>query len=313
MPAWEALQARARLGVDVSQRPTTPLVGRSEELDLVLDALHRSRSERAAQLVTLVGVPGIGKSRLVWELLQAVEAEPDFVTWRQGRSLPYGDGVTFWALGEMVKAQADILDSDGAEQAAAKLHATVADLFDDPAEAAWVEEHVCALAGLEVDRPGGDRGSESAAAWRRFFEALADRHPLVLVFEDMHWADDALLDFVDHLIDWASGVPLLVVCTARPELLDRRRGWGGGKRNALTVALSPLDDSDIARLIGGRLEQAVLPADTQATLLATAAGNPLYAEEYVRMLIDRGHLRRDGDRWRLTADASCRCPSRCRG
>jgi class 3 adenylate cyclase/tetratricopeptide (TPR) repeat protein len=301
VPAWEALQARARLGIDVTQRPTTPLVGRSEELDLVLDALHRSRSERAVQLVTLVGVPGIGKSRLVWELLQAVEAEPDFVTWRQGRSLPYGDGVTYWALGEMVKAQADILDSDGTEQTAAKLHATVTDLLDDPAEASWVEEHVRALAGLEVDRPGGDRGSEAGSAWRRFFEALADRHPLVLVFEDLHWADDALLDFVDHLVDWASGVPLLVVCTARPELLDRRRGWGGGKRNALTVALSPLDDVDIARLIGGRLEQAVLPADTQAALLATAAGNPLYAEEYVRMLIDRGHLRREGDRWRLTA------------
>jgi class 3 adenylate cyclase/tetratricopeptide (TPR) repeat protein len=302
VPAWEAVQARARLGVDVAQRPTTPLVGRSQELDLVLDALRRARSERAAELVTLVGVPGIGKSRLVWELLQAVEADADFITWRQGRSLPYGDGVAFWALGEMVKAQADILDSDPAERATAKLHATVADLIDDPAEAAWVEEHVRALAGLETARSGGDRAGEAASAWRRFFEALADRHPLVLVFEDLHWADDALLDFVDHLVDWSSGVPMLVVCTARPELLDRRRGWGGGKRNALTVALSPLDDTEIARLIGGRLDQAVLPAETQATLLGSAAGNPLYAEEYVRMLIDRGHLRRDGDRWRLTTE-----------
>jgi class 3 adenylate cyclase/tetratricopeptide (TPR) repeat protein len=300
--AWEALQARARLGVDVAQRPTTPLVGRSEELHLVLDALRRCRSERAAQLVTLIGVPGIGKSRLVWELLQAVEADPDFVTWRQGRSLPYGDGVTYWALGEMVKAQADILDSDTGDQAAAKLHATVAELIGDAAEAAWVEEHVRALAGVETAHAGGDRRSEAMSAWRRFFEALADRHPLVLVFEDLHWADDALLDFIDHLVDWSSGVPMLVVCTARPELLDRRRGWGGGKRAAHTVALSPLADADVARLIGGRLEQAVLPADTQATLLATAAGNPLYAEEYVRMLIDRGHLRREGDRWRLTAE-----------
>jgi tetratricopeptide (TPR) repeat protein len=123
----------------------------------------------------------------------------------------------------------------------------------------------------------------------------------VLVFEDLHWADDALLDFIDHLVDWASGVPMLVVCTARPELLDRRREWGGGKRNALTTALSPLADSDIARLIGTLLEQAVLPAETQATLLSTAEGNPLYAEEYVRMLIDRGHLRHDGGRWRLAA------------
>ena len=146
-----------------------------------------------------------------------------------------------------------------------------------------------------------DRQSEAAAAWRRFLEALADRHPLVLVFEDLHWADDALLDFVDHLVDWASGVPMLVVCTARPELLDRRRGWGGGKRNALTIALSPLADVDIARLIGTLLEQAVLPAETQATLLTPRPGNPLYAEEYVRMLIDRGHLRHEGAGWRLTA------------
>jgi class 3 adenylate cyclase/tetratricopeptide (TPR) repeat protein len=313
LAVWEALQARARLGIDVAQRPTTPLVGRSEELDLVLDALRRCRSERAAQLVTLIGVPGIGKSRLVWELLQEVEADPDFVTWRQGRSLPYGDGVTYWALGEMVKAQADILDSDNAEQAAAKLHATVSDLIADPAEAAWVEEHVRALAGLEAGHPGGDRRAEATSAWRRFFEALADRHPLVLVFEDLHWADDALLDFVDHLVDWSSGVPMLVVCTARPELLDRRRGWSGGKRNALTVALSPLADADVARLITGLLEQAVLPADTQATLLATAAGNPLYAEEYVRMLIDRGHLRRDGDRWRLSAGAELPVPESVHG
>ncbi|HEY3764015.1 MAG TPA: adenylate/guanylate cyclase domain-containing protein [Gaiellales bacterium] len=313
IPAWEALQARARLGVDVVQRPTTPLVGRREELGLVLDSLRRCRSERAVQLVTLVGVPGIGTSRRVWELLQAVDADADFITWRQGRSLPYGDGVTYWALGEMVKAQADILDSDTTEQAQAKLHATVSELIGEESEAAWVEEHVRALAGLGVDRIGGDRQSEATSAWRRFFEALADRHPLVLVFEDLHWADDALLDFVDHLVDWSSGVPLLVVCTARPELLDRRRGWGGGKRNALTVALSPLADDDIARLIGRLLEQAVLPATTQATLLGRAAGNPLYAEEYVRMLIDRGHLHREGDRWRLTVDADLPVPESVQG
>jgi len=302
VPAWEAVEARARFGVDVVQRPTTPLVGRGAEVDLLLDALRRCRAERAVQLVTLVGVPGIGKSRLVWELFEAVEREPEFVTWRQGRSPPYGDGVTFWALGEMVSAQAGILESDSADEAGAKLAGTVADLIEDPGEAAWVTEHVRALAGLETPGGGGeDRRSEASAAWRRFLEALAERHPLVLVFEDMHWADDALLDFVDHLLDWASGVPMLVVCTARPELLDRRGGWGGGKRNALTIALSPLADSDIARLIGTLLEQAVLPADTQATLLATAEGNPLYAEEYVRMLIDRGHLLHEGGRWRLAA------------
>jgi AAA ATPase domain/Adenylate and Guanylate cyclase catalytic domain len=165
LSAWEALDARARLGVDVVQRPTTPLVGRGAEVDLLLDALRRCRSERVVQLVTLVGVPGIGKTRLVWELLEAVEREPDFITWRQGRSLPYGDGVTYWALGEMVKAQAGILDSDTAEEAEAKLHATVTDLIPDPAEAGWVSEHVHALVGLEGDGGAGEgRQSEAAAA-----------------------------------------------------------------------------------------------------------------------------------------------------
>jgi len=314
LPVWEAVEARARLGVDVVQRPTTPLVGRGEEVGLLTDALRRCRSERAVQLVTVVGVPGIGKSRLVWELMQAVERDPDFTTWRQGRSLPYGDGVTYWALGEMVKAQAGILDSDTAHEAGGKLAATVADLIDDPTEAAWVEEHVRALAGLEaVTATGGSRQNEAAAAWRRFLEALADRDPLVLVFEDLHWADDALLDFIDHLADWSSNVPMLVVCTARPELLDRRRGWGGGKRNALTVALSALPDSDIARLIGTLLEQALLPAETQVMLLRTAEGNPLYAEEYVRMLIDRGHLQHESGRWRLAVATELPVPESVQG
>ncbi|MDX6549251.1 MAG: hypothetical protein QOG33_2801 [Gaiellales bacterium] len=314
LPVWEALEARARLGVDVVQRPTTALVGRGEELDLLLDALRRCRSERAVQLVTMVGVPGIGKSRLVWELFQAVDREPDPITWRQGRSLPYGDGVTYWALGEMVKAQSGILDSDTADEAHAKLHAAIADLIHDDSEAAWVEEHLRALAGVETSvSTSRDRQTEAASAWRRFLESLADRRPLVLVFEDLHWADDALLDFIDHLVDWASGVPMLVVCTARPELLDRRRGWGGGKRNALTIALSALADDDIARMIGELLEQTVLPAETQVTLLSRAEGNPLYAEEYVRMLIDRGFLRHEGDRWRLAEGAELPVPESVQG
>ncbi|MBA3427444.1 MAG: guanylate cyclase, partial [Actinobacteria bacterium] len=131
-------------------------------------------------------------------------------------------------------------------------------------------------------------GVEAFAAWRRFFEALAEHRPLVLVFEDLHWADDGVLDFIDHLVEWASGVPILVVCTARPELLDRRSGWGGGKRASATVSLSPLSDNDTARLVHELLSQSVLPAETQSALLARAGGNPLYAEEFVRMLDERG-------------------------
>jgi hypothetical protein len=135
---------------------------------------------------------------------------------------------------------------------------------------------------------GGDRRAESFSAWRRFFEALAERRPLVLIFEDLHWADDDLLDFVDELADWVEGVPMLVLCTARPELFDRRSGWGGGKRNAVTVSLAPLGEEETARLIAQLLNRSVLPAETQTALLARAGGNPLYAEQFVRMYAERG-------------------------
>jgi predicted ATPase/class 3 adenylate cyclase len=297
---WRALAPRSSLGVDVAQAPRTPLVGRDHELGLLRDALARVRREPAAQLLTLVGVPGIGKSRLVSEVLALVEAEPELTTWRQGRSLPYGEGLTFWALGEMVKAEAGILDTDPAEAAAAKLDRAVASLLGDDAEAAWVAGHLRPLVGLAADGESrGDRQAEAFAAWRRFCETLAERGPTVLVFEDLHWADDALLDFLDHLAEWAIEVPLLVVCTARPELLARRPGWGGGKPNAATVSLAPLSAEDTARLVAALLNQALLPAETQAALLARAGGNPLYAEEYVRMLADRGFLKKVGGSWRL--------------
>jgi hypothetical protein len=143
--------------------------------------------------------------------------------------------------------------------------------------------------GLAADGdPGGERRDEAFGAWRRFFEALAEQRPLVLVFEDLHWADDHLLDFVDYLVDWVTDSPLLVIGTARPELLERRPGWGGGKANAATVSLSPLSEEEIARLLASLLEQAVMPAELQASLLARAGGNPLYAEEYARMVSERG-------------------------
>jgi class 3 adenylate cyclase/tetratricopeptide (TPR) repeat protein len=286
---WEAVQAHARLGVDVVQEAHATLVGRERELALLRQSLARLLEERAPQLVTLVGVPGIGKSRLVYELLQLVEEGRELITWRQGRSLPYGEGVAFWALGEMAKAQAGVLESDSADNASRKLAAAVAEAIRDEKEAAWVAAHVRPLVGVGEDMElGGDRRSEAFAAWRRFFEALAEQRPLVLVFEDLHFADEGLLDFVDHLVDWASGVPILVLATARPELLDHRPGWGGGKPNATTLSLSPLSDKDTASLIGALLNRAVLEAEIQSDLLARAGGNPLYAEQYVRMLLELG-------------------------
>jgi class 3 adenylate cyclase/tetratricopeptide (TPR) repeat protein len=311
---WEVVESRARFGVDIGLRGRVPLIGREQELDVLLDALARARAENASQLVTLVGVPGIGKSRLVVELSAAVDEDEELIFWRQGRSLPYGEGVTFWALAEIVKAQAGILETDSAEEAREKLRRTVGTVVADRGEADWIENQLRPLVGLEDEaQPGGDRQAEAFGAWRRFFEHLAERSPLVLVFEDLHWADDGLLEFVDDLVEWVSAVPLLVVCIARPELLTRRPGWGGGKPNATTLSLSPLTQEDTARLVAALLEQAVLPADLQASLLARAEGNALYAEEYVRMLQDRGFLRRDNGAWRFEGSEDLPLPESVQG
>jgi predicted ATPase/class 3 adenylate cyclase len=282
VPAWEAVEARARVGVDISTRVRTPFVGRRRELDALLDLLERSRSTRSAQLVTLVGEPGIGKSRLVYELFQAVERDPELVYWRQGRSLPYGEGVSFWALGEIVKAQAGILETDSEGEAEEKLSAAVGAAVP-PEDVAWTTSHLRPLAGIDDEGARGEQG-EAFTAWRGFLEGIADQSPLVLVFEDLHWADEGLLDFVDHLADWASRVPMLIVGTARPELLTRRPGWGGGKTNALMLSPAPLSREETAELVHALLDRAAISADVQAMLLDRAGGNPLYAEEFVRLL-----------------------------
>ena len=283
--AFEALQARSRYGVDVRQIGRTPLVGREADLEVLTGALGRARTRREPQLVTLVGVPGIGKSRLVYELFGSLEADPDLITWRQGRSLPYGEGVSYWALAEIVKAQAGILDTDGEDVAASKLSEVVSELVEDARDAAWVERNLRPLIGLAGESElAADRRAEAFSAWRRFLEALAEKRPLVLVFEDLHFADDGLLDFVDYLLDWVSGVPLLVIGTSRPELLARRPGWGGGKPHALTHSLSPLTEVETAQVVHALLDKVVLPADLQQQLVARAEGNPLYAEEFARLV-----------------------------
>ena len=162
-------------------------------------------------------------------------------------------------------------------------------MFGDDREAGSVETKLRSLVGIETAAAQtDDTRQESFYAWRRFFEELAERRPAVLVFEDLHWADADLLDFIDHLVDWAEDIPLLCVCTARPELFDRRPGWGGGKPNASTISLSPLSDEETAKLLMALLERTVLPAEQQAALLRRAGGNPLYAEQFARMLVERG-------------------------
>ena len=281
VPLWQVLRARAghRRGVEATDR--TPFVGRELERTLLQQAFQRTVREGEAQLVTLTGEPGVGKSRLVHEFFRFIDDQPEIVSWRQGRCLPYGEGVSFWALGEIVKAQAGILESDAPEDAAAKSRDAVATLVDDPSEREWVEARVRSLVGASREVPASRE--ELFAAWRRLFEAIAATHPLVLVFEDLHWADDALLAFIEHLVDWSAGVPLLVLCTARPELYERHSGWGGGKRNAVTIALSPLTSEESDALITGLLAGARLDPEVQATLRERAGGNPLFAEEFIRM------------------------------
>jgi class 3 adenylate cyclase/tetratricopeptide (TPR) repeat protein len=287
--AWPVIQARSRFGTDVIDTALTPFVGRDADLRLLVDTLDRVKVDRSPQLVTLIGVPGMGKSRLVQELFRHVERGPDLITWRQGRCLSYGAGVSFWALREVVKAQAGILETDDADQARVKLHRAVTDLGPDDAE--WIEARLSPLVGLAPERElGRDGQAEAFTAWRAFIEALAERRPLVLVLEDLQWADDGLLDFVDHLVEWARDVPLLVVATARPELLARRAGWGGGKANAVTRSLSALGDEDTASLVHALLERSVLPSDARDAVLARAGGNPLYAEEFARLYRERGAI-----------------------
>jgi class 3 adenylate cyclase/tetratricopeptide (TPR) repeat protein len=279
---WEALEPRGRVG-GLELESSSPLVGRDHERALLLGAFARVRVDRSPQLVTLVGVPGIGKSRLVAELGRAVEEDDEIITWRYGRCLPYGDGVSFWALGEIVKAQAGIHENDDARATAEKLVDAVDELVTE-AERRWVVTSLEPLVGLVPEDVGlRDRRTEVFAGWRIFLEALAERRPLVLVFDDLQWADDGLLDFIDSLVDLVEGAPLLVVGCARPELLERRPDWGGGKRNALTVSLGPLGPDETSHLVQSLLGRDPADEGLREAVVAQAAGNPLYAEEFVRM------------------------------
>ncbi len=288
---WEAVSARSRLGVDIAHEARTELVGRERELAVLRDALARACHEEIPQLVTLVGVPGMGKSRLVYELSRIADAEPELIAWRQGRCLAYGDGVTLWALAEIVKAQAGILEQDTPDEVRDKIRQTVADVLSGSTEEAWVQTHLLSLVGLSGEAElGGDRRSEAFAAWRRLLEGLAEQAPLILVFEDLHWADETLLDFVDELCDWVTDAPLLVIATARPELLERRPGWGGGKLNATTLALTPLTEEQTAFLIGRLIDSPLMAVESQQALLERAGGNPLYAEQFADLFLERGSV-----------------------
>ncbi|HWD44251.1 MAG TPA: adenylate/guanylate cyclase domain-containing protein [Actinomycetota bacterium] len=295
VPIFRVLGARSRPGVDVAERPATPLVGRDQELATLQRCYRKAFGEQSVQLVTILGEPGVGKSRLVRELAGFADAQPELVAWRRGHCLPYGEAGGFWALGEIIKAQAGILESDDPGEGAAKLDVAVRAVADDASEREWLKARLAPLVGFAtIASPAAGR-DESFMAWRRFLQLVAARGPLVLVIEDLHWADPALLDFLEQLLDQVDMADLLMVVTARPELLDRRPDWGGSRPNGTAVSLVPLDETQTAVLLGALLGQSLLPAEVQSLLLERTGGNPLYAEEFARLLTDRGVLTERGN------------------
>jgi class 3 adenylate cyclase/tetratricopeptide (TPR) repeat protein len=305
---WRPRAARSRFGSDVTRTLTTALVGRELERSSVTGTFERVLRDRSVHLVTIVGEPGVGKSRLVAELLAHVDALPDvWITWRQGRCLPYGDGITFWALGEVVKAHAGILESDSPEAASEKLDR----MLPEGNEREWMRQRLLPLVGLEATSTA-DR-EEAFTAWRKFLEFVAESRPAVFVFEDLHWADEAMLAFLEHVTDYAEGVPMLVVCTARPELYERAPSWSASARNSNRINLGPLTEAETARLVSNLLDQTLLPAPVQSLILERAEGNPLYAEEFVRLLKDRSILVRRGSTWEIDPRAEVPLPSGVQG
>ena len=281
VPLHRALEPRARFGSDVIRTHTTPFVGRDVERTLLQGLFERSARDQAVQLVTLVGEPGVGKSRLCAELFRFVDDRPDLVTWRQGRCLPYGDGISLWALGEIVKAEAGIFDSDAPEVAAAKLDGVLPQVEELP----WLKARLLPLLGIDSGEPASRE--ELFTAWRRFLETLAAEGPAVIVVEDLHWADPVLVEFLAYFAEWAEGVPLLLLCTARPELYERHPTSAAGLRNATTITLSPLSELETADLVKTLLVRGV-SEPVERAILERAGGNPLYAEEFVRLLAERG-------------------------
>jgi class 3 adenylate cyclase/tetratricopeptide (TPR) repeat protein len=283
--AWRALRVVAeRGGRNRSDTLEAPFVGRDDELRLLKDLFHATSREGRARLVSVIGPAGIGKSRLAWEFLKYLDGLVENAWYHDGRSPAYGDGISFWALGEMVRRRAGLLETDDPATTRAKVAATVETHVPDPDERRWIEPALLALLGLE-----SQVGSEQLfGAWRTFFERLAATAPVVLVFEDFHNADSGLLDFVDHVLEWSRNSPIYVLTLSRPELLDRRPDWGAGKRNFVSVHLEPLSEAAMRDLLAGLVPG--LPEPAVRAIVARADGIPLYAVETVRMLLADGKL-----------------------
>jgi class 3 adenylate cyclase/tetratricopeptide (TPR) repeat protein len=277
---WRAISAPSRLGSEITRRTAAPFIGRSEDLALIQNLFSRAVRDRTVQLVTILGEPGVGKSRLVMEFSRYVEERREPVAWRSGRCLSYGEGITFWALGEIIKSEAGIFETDDAATAKEKLERSIS---QEEADRDWMLARVGTLLGLEA--PPAER-EESFTAWRRFLEQLASRGPAVFVVEDIHWADESMLAFWEHFASWCQDLPIMVVTTARPEVFERYPTWTAGIRNATTIALGPLGEAETQELVDALVSNQMNQTITDQ-IAARCGGNPLFAEEFARMLAER--------------------------
>ena len=283
---------------------TAPMVGRDGELDVLRSVYERVSRDRRPHLVTLYGDAGVGKSRLTREFLEAAERVHPAPLILRGRCLPYGDGVTYWPLAEILKGHAGILDTDPPDLAVEKVRKTGRDLLTqeiaaDPTRATAALAYTVGLDDPEVSFEGADLREvreELHRAWTSFFTALALAGPVVVVIEDIHWADPSLLDLLSELAERVEG-PVTFLCPSRPDLTATRPDWGGGRRNMSSIALDPLSAADAEHLVRLLLTVDDLPPSILARILERAEGNPFYLEEIVRRLIDGGLLQRSGERW----------------
>jgi len=297
VPAWRALRIVAEVGGrNRAEGLEAPFVGRDDELRLLKDLFHATTREKRARLVSVIGPAGIGKTRLAWEFLKYVDGLVDTVWWHDGRSPAYGEGISFWALGEMVRGRAGLLETADEATTRAKIAESLATYVPDAEERRWIEPALLALLGVET----GIGSEQLFGAWRTFFERLASTAPVVMVFEDFHFADSGLIDFVDHLVEWSKSFPIYVVTLARPELLERRADWGAGKRSFTSLYLEPLPEAAMRELLIGLVPG--LPAEATKAIVARADGMPLYAVETVRMLVAEGRLAVEDGTYRPVGD-----------
>jgi len=296
---WRALRVvSGRRGDLKSEGLEAPFVGRERELRQIKDLFHSCAEQSKAHLVSVTGTAGIGKSRLAWEFYKYFDGIAETVWWHRGRCLAYGEGVTYWALADMVRMRCQIAEDDAPPVALRKLQAALSEHLLDEDERRFVEPRLAQLLGA-ADADVGDR-QELFAAWRLFFERLAESNPVLLVFEDLQWADASLLDFIEYLLEWSRTQRLYVITLARPELLEKRPTWGAGQRSFTSIYLEPLAEQAMNELLDGLVPG--LPAALKEQILARAEGVPLYAVETVRMLLDRGLLTREGSSYRVVGE-----------